>query len=405
MRTLACIAALLVATSAAYAESNDPDETTRVAASGAAPADATDARTKAIDRAFANAVDTSVVDIVPADLRTKHRGDIRDRIVRRARLYIARYKVREEGDDGQVYRVRLDAWIDTGKLRQALASLGIELAGDRPAGGAPAVQPGSRVRPTILLISLTNVDGAASASFGRDGGDGGALGRAIARELGEHGFEVIGAPGVAPPVSETAGTSLPVSDSAAAEMAREVGAGGVVVVGAEVFRDGKVRGTRLLAAGARGRARVIDLDEGVSVADETVEVGYYADTAEVALDAGAVELGRRVVLAVAGSMKQHWPAAVVAEASVVVEITGATMWKPVLRTMRALKKAPGVTAVEPRRFRAGSISLEVTTSLSAARVAKAIVGAKFDRGTVEVRTAGDHRVRVEISPAPPASIE
>ena len=73
--------------------------------------------------------------------------------------------------------------------------------------------------------------------------------------------------------------------------------------------------------------------------------------------------------------------------------------------VRALKKAPGVTAVAPRRFRTGSIFLEVTTSLSAARIAKTIVGAKFDEGTVEVRTAGDRMVSVEVSPAPPASIE
>jgi hypothetical protein len=406
MRSWVCIALLLFVSAGARAEQGDGDAEV-VRAGGAASIDLDDRRVVAIDRAFGEAIRKSVDKLVPPLVRGRHKADIRDKILRRARLYVARYQVRDEGDDGDEFRVVVDVWVAMGELRDALIGLGVELDEPPPkpaAGTRASARAGAAVRPRprLVLLVVANVDGVGHATFGRQGGDGGEVGRALQRELGEYGFDVVGAAGAAVSVSETAGDSLPITDAAAEELARSVGAGGAVIVGAEVHADGKIRGTRL--RGARGAAsiRVVDTSESAVIGKASVYAAAYADSSSAAVDDSAGRLGRAALAAVAGEVERHWPAGAVTGAGVVVEITGAETWTPVRQVMAALKRAAGITAVQPRRFRRGYVALEVATELPAARVARAITAGKFQPATLEVRNVGDKKVKVEVSaPAEP----
>jgi hypothetical protein len=397
MRILAAtMMVVLAAVAAPRPAAAEADDTSLVQTTGAAAAADSDAREKAIDRAFARAVDESVAALVSARVRKLHQAEIRDQVVRRARLFVARYSVRKEGTednggDGATSRGQVDAWIDRGKLRQTLTGLGIEL----DSRGAPA--PGTRARPTIMLIALANVDGTAGATFGRDGGDGGAVGRGIDRALSEYGFDVIGAAGLSAQISEAAESALPVTDEAAIELAREAGAGGAVIVGADVTSSGKVRGTALMGVAGRAAVRVLDLDTGKIIASEDVESAAYGESAGAAADKGAAALAARTVSAVGRAMERRWPAAVASATGIAVEISGSLSWAPAREIVRALEKAPGITSVEPRRFRSGSIALDVITDLPASRVAKAISGAKLESVALDVRTVGDRTVRVGVT--------
>ncbi len=377
----------------AVAEDRSPLELVEV--DGAARMDEDDPRAVAVDAAFARAVEEAVAVLVPPGMRSQYRVQIRDGVVRRARLYVARYRVQEEGDDGTTYRVRIAAWVDVAKLRGALADVGVRL-------DAPAVAPvvDTRARPRLLVLVRTAVGETVLANYGRYASDGGPVGVAVATEMTSLGFDLVSAAGVPIPVEATPASAL--SDVAVAEMARTAGAGGAVVVDASLGADGRVRGTALLGAVGSARVRVLSVtDTGVArVAADQVEAAAFAEAANLALDAASRALGLRGVGAVAAAAERYWPPAVIAPGNVVIEVRGAPTWSVVREIWRAVAKAPGVSAVTPRVLRRGYVAFEISTGQQAGQVARALASATFRDATVSVQTVDAATLIVDVTPAP-----
>jgi hypothetical protein len=202
---------------------------------GEAPADASDARTRALDAAFAEAVARALAAEVDAAALRAHRAQVDAQIIGRARRWVASFQtVRSETTGGRL-RVVIRARIDRGKLRAALAELGIGGGGGRP-------KP--RGRPRLLVLVRGELPGGAFASFGaRGAADAGPTGAALQRALAEQGFVTV-AP-VSPVSSRpgAAGADLPVDDPAAVAAARAAGAGAVAVIGILLTPDGRIRAT------------------------------------------------------------------------------------------------------------------------------------------------------------------
>ena len=81
-------------------------------AEGDAASAGADARTAALDDAFARAVGSAVADLVAGDVRTTHKGELDREIVGHARLWVARFTVtKDDTEDGRrqlVVSVRID---------------------------------------------------------------------------------------------------------------------------------------------------------------------------------------------------------------------------------------------------------------------------------------------------------
>ncbi|HEY1548789.1 MAG TPA: hypothetical protein VGG28_13260, partial [Kofleriaceae bacterium] len=111
-------------------------------AEGEAAASATDARTAALDDAFAHAVASAIADLVAGDVRTAHQGELDKEIVGHARLWVTRFTVTKDEVDDDRRELTVSVRIDRDKLRARLDELKIathdasavaEVAGQRSA--------------------------------------------------------------------------------------------------------------------------------------------------------------------------------------------------------------------------------------------------------------------------------
>ncbi|HWN70870.1 MAG TPA: hypothetical protein VNM90_24680 [Haliangium sp.] len=347
---VALVAALAAATPA---RAEDP---VRLEVTGEAAAGAQDARTRALDAAFAGAVSQALERLVDAQVQRRRGEDIARVTVRRARRFVRSYRVLEEGTRDERMQVRIAAQIDMDGLRAALAELGIEAsAGDTaapgPASGAsngakiPAAPPGA---PGALLLIRTHTAGSRPGS---DDLEGGAAGQALARQVRELGFAVRGTgANRARPRSDDP-RALPFDDDAAAEFGQQAGAACVVVAGLEIAPPVRIRGTRLHGAAGSARIRVLDVRSGAAevVAEAEVSGGGFSGAPDAALEQAQSALGRQLAGAVADLMAGHFRPAVAAEGALLVEIRGHTGWQDIDAIMTHLARTSGIERVWPRR--------------------------------------------------------
>lgn len=365
---IAALAAVLAPAAVTWAD------TVRIQVAGEAPASAEDARTQALDAAFADAVAQALERLVDADTLHRHRSAITDVTVRRARRFIRSYRVLAEDTTGARTRVRISALVDLERLREAMASAGVKV------GATPASPEATGAARGAVLLLRAHVGGAVLASFtdpsgaapAGDAGNGGAAGRELARQLGEQGFSLRR---VAPGSVAGAGSAgLPVDDHTAARAAHDAGAEGVFVASIEVAPAERIRGTGLYGAAGRGILRVLDAATGTPelVAEADVSAGGYADTPGVALDLAAAELGRQLGTAVAEPIAAHWQPRVAEEGALLVEIRGHQGWQQVGKIIEHLSRSSGIQRVWPRRVGAGSLVLAVDADVDGARARRRV---------------------------------
>lgn|GEM_PF-6317417 len=406
---LCAAVALLLASATAGAQTDlrvvAAEGVVKVAVAEGAQADAAainGAKDRARDQAFANAVDTIVDALVAPSARRPAAREIRERVVGRARLFVAKFRTRSQALEGENYRVAIDAWIDAGKVQQALAEIGVDLAASAlpPDQASPTT---SDSRPSVALLVRADIAGTVAASFGRVGIDGGELGRTVARGLREQGFVVAPTGGLEVTLAEEPVGPLPLSDRAAAELAGRAGAGIAVLVAADIGDDGKIRGTGMRGARGRGLVRVVDVRDGRVVTEiEVTSAGYGADELAAASDAAA-ELGTRAAGLISAPMVATWPAPVPREGGVLVEVRGVTEWAVVAELERVLSRAPGVRGVATRTFRRRFVALVADTDMSPKRLQKALVNARFGTARVNVTAGDDDVIRVDVVDAVPSS--
>jgi hypothetical protein len=337
-------------------------DTVRIEATGEAAAEATggtEARTRALDAAFAEAVTQALARLVDGSVQRQRGEDIARVTVRRARRFVRSYRVLDEGTRGQRMEVRIAAQVDLDGLRAALAEIGIEARGGESGGAdgaTPAPAAGKAGASGALVLMRVEVVGSTQASLGT-----GAI-EALERQVSELGFGLRRA-------SEAAGRragdgdALPFSDDAAAELGEEAQAACVLVVGLEVTPAVRVRGTRLHGAAGHGVIRVLDVRSGVAevVAEAEVSGGGFADAPEAALERAASVLGQRLIGAVSPAMGAHFRPAVATEGALLVEIRGHTGWQQVSSIISQLARTSGIERVWPRRVGSGAVILAVDT--------------------------------------------
>lgn len=359
------------------------------------------ARTRALDAAFAAALEQALAELIAPAVRARHQREIGTEVLRRARLFIASYKVLEEGEIEGQRVVRITATVDLDKLRDKLAERGIEAAAE-PGEVAEESAPASRARPKVVVLLHAVVGETTATTFGQRGDDGGVPGRTLIQNLREQGFEVLSAAGAAAPVSREAPQGVPLDDAAAGIMARQAGAGGAFVLGLQALPDGLIRGTRLVGAQARAVVRVLDAEDSGSatlVAKAVVQSASFAESLEEAQSAAAAEVATRALLAVTQTVADRWPPRITADDALIVEIRGYRGWSSVDAIIKGLSGTRGIERVWPRRLGKQGVALAVVTELGRGRVAAALKRVALPGGTLVVKALGERGLSVDIDDA------
>jgi hypothetical protein len=351
------------------------------------------ARGRAVDRAFAAAVERGLRGLVGERDLAQNRAALDKGVIRRARLFVSSYRVTGEKVDGGRTQVSVSATVDLAKLRGAVAELKIPVTG-AGGGGGPSEGSGPSA---VLLLKVTTPDGT-SASFGRGGDDGGAAGAALAREIQALGLRLRSAGGEAVAVSSSEGDPLlPVGDEAGVELARRLGASSVWIAGVDVRSDGPIRSTKLQGAIARGKLRVLDAERGELIAEAEAEGAGFERAVAQAAAAAARDVSQRLAGSASGRVSGRWSAAAsTGGPQIVVRVRGATTWASIAALIHKLGGTSGIDAVHAREVLRGRIALGVETRLAPARVASALQQARLPSGTLTVQARGERQVDVEV---------
>jgi len=387
---------IVAALVAALAGTAAAEEVVGYKVDGAAPdsGDVKADRTRALDEAFKAATRRALEELASADARRAQADAIEREVVKRARLWVASFKVTREGAVGGSFVVDADVKIDVAKLRDRLVELGVTVGG----GGAGEPDPDQAPPPaTTLLLRVSTIEGAlATYGAGQVASDRIPAADAAEAALRRHGLDVVPAPASGP--AAKAGEGLPLSDDAARGYAGDAGAAIVVVAGVDQGAPGPVRGARGVAGLARAHVRILDasgrlLGEGRSArgATGTGAAQVAAAATRVALlEALGVALPARAVgRGDAGIDHPALPLPAAAEGAVLVRIRGATgVQAAAVETY--LASAQGVKGVTLRRIAGGEIVLAVRGQ-RAERIGALIRGAadlaaraKVEAGAVEV---------------------
>jgi hypothetical protein len=333
-------------------------------AEGEAAASATDARTAALDDAFAHAVASAIADLVAGDVRTAHQGELDKEIVGHARLWVTRFTVTKDEVDDDRRELTVSVRIDRDKLRARLDELKIATH------DASAVAEVAGQRSATILLRIAS-DKSVRASFGKDADhDLDGLGE-LANRLRAAGYAIRRAPDDGP--APTAAGDVPDVDVDALATAAQadVAALAGVTVGEPAF----VRGQAQPAVLATAHVRLVDhkthqtLGQGAAIAAGSTDDRRTAITRALA---GAVG----DALPVAG--KQLGPPAAltgddhpIGESGVVlVRLSPKTPYTLVLAEQRYLAGAKGVHSATLRRMSPAGWVIGVATTDAIDRVAQ-----------------------------------
>ena len=402
----AWIAALVGLSSSAAAQSSQPvPDQIHIEARGEAeittqsvPANA---RTRALDRAFAAALGRVLDDLVAADARQQYQRELTARVIRRARRYVRSFRVLEEGEQGGRLRVRIAASVDVAALRPVLTEIGITAVSGRAVAPMPVTESGSSRggrRPAVAVFIRANYDGEVQYNYGASGRDGGVFGQSFLRLLDQHGYQVAAAAGVAADPEPQA--LLPLSDRAAVELARHVGAGGAFIVDFTAEPEGLIRATRFVGATGRAAIRVLDAasQDGELIAQIRASSAGFAETIAAAFGAAADDTALQLVANVAVAVDEYWPPQVsVGDDAMTIEIRGYRDWSSVAALLQHLAATRGIRRVWPVELGSRGVALAVESDLDQRRLLSVIRRAQMPASQrMVVRKTGQRELEVEV---------
>lgn len=355
------------------------------ASEGSFAADDAEARTRALDAAFASAVTEAIAELAGKNARAQAAAVDRE-IVKRARRFVASFAVTREGPRGDRFEVAASVRVDHGKLQAKLVELGVVLRDVAP-------EPPAVARPRATLLYRVVGAGPTASTFGaaarRDLPGVDALVAALARG----GYASV-EPTAAGPAPDDEG-ELPVDDLGARALASDVGADLALVVGVTVGPIGPVRGAPLHAAPARAWLHLVDVKANRTIREAAVATGAWGDRERTpirAAERAAAQLAAQVFGPASGGDGPRADAPpITASQGVTVRVRGAGAWNAANLVRADLARTPGVGGVAYAGVGADLVVLSVRglAAEKAAAIAKATPGfaarTRVEDGVVEVR--------------------
>lgn len=389
------VAAAASSSSRAYAE-----DIVAYQAEGAAPASGSDARTMALDVAFANAVQSALAELVAPEIRIARKGELDKEVIARARLWIAKFSVTKDETIEDRRELTVSARIDRDKLRARLRELNITTkdvaANANPTNGTGEATPA--VKTATVLLRVTTPKGI-EASYGP--GAAGELAATLHNVLRGHGYAVRKAPATG--AVARGGGELPLSDDEADALATEAKADAMIIGGVTVAPPIAVRGVAGSASLVTANIRFLDRkSDRKLVGQGTANAAMMGDGYAInkALLFASIDMlpPTPAKLGAAGAFQGD--DAPIAEAGIVlVRLPARTPFAMVLREQKYLAGAKGVRAATLRRLSPNGWVIGVTTSEPIEQVARIAKKAPTTDTSASVKIVGDV-VEVTLQGAP-----
>ncbi len=210
---------------------------------GDADASGADARTVALDDAFARATQTVVRELVAGDVRAARKADLDREIVGHARLWVVGFGVTHDDSHDGRRELTVAVRIDRDKLRARLGQLNVALI------GGP-----DKSRGVVVLVRVTSSTGV-EASYGPDAKDDMAALTSLTQAMQHAGLALRHAP-TSGAAARGAG-ELPLDDGEATALAADAKAELALIAGVEVGDAVVVRGIATTARPVAVHVRMV----------------------------------------------------------------------------------------------------------------------------------------------------
>jgi len=359
-------------------------------AEGDAPVAGAEARSAALDDAFARAVGSALADLVAGDVRTAHKGELDKEIVTHARLWVVRFTVTKDDTEDDRRQLTVSVRIDRDKIKARLDELKIQTKDVSAPVGDPAQ------RSVTILLRVATPKGP-HASFGKNS-DHDTMGLGgLATLFRSAGMAVRRAP--------DSGTALdgdyPVADADVDGLGDAAKADLVAIAGVSVGDPANVRGRSQPAVLATAHLKLFDRKAHRVIGQGTaIAAGDPQYAIDRALAAAAADLlpPQPKKLAQAGSFTGD-DTPLTDAGIVLVRLSSKTPYSMVLTEQRYLAGAKGVHAASLRRLSPNGWVIGVTTADSIERVAQIAKKPPATDTSASVKIVGDV-VEVTLSGSP-----
>ena len=358
---------VLVAVMLALAVPAHAEDIVAYEAEGDAAAAGADARTVALDDAFARAAGSALADLVAGDVRTAHKGELDREIVAHARLWVARFAVTKDEVDDDRRQLTVSVRIDRDKIRARLDELKIATHD----ANAPAA--GDTPQRTVTILVRVATSRAIHAGFGKGASKDVEGLVALTTLFRNAGMAVRRAPDAA--VNASGQGDFPVSDADAESLGELAKAELVAVAGVTVGDAVAVHGRPADAVLVTAHLELIDRKTHQVVARGTAVAASSSDDPRYAIDRALAAAAADVLppapkkLAQAGAWTgDDTP---IGEPGVVLlRMSSKTPYALVLAEQKYLAGAKGVRAASLRRLSPAGWVIGVTTGESIERIAQ-----------------------------------
>lgn len=367
---------------------------------GDAPASGADARTMALDEAFANAVTTALSELVEPAIRTARKGELDREIVARARLWVVKFSVTKDETVEDRRELTVSVRLDRDKLRARLGELNVATkdAATAPtnSGTGEPVSTAPAAKTVTVLLRVQKPSGV-EATYGTHGDSIPEAG-VLSNALRTRGYAVRKAPTSGSTVR--ADGDLPLTDDEGDALAAEAKADQMMIAAVTVGTPVPVRGRAGTAALVTAHVRLVDrkdkkvLGEGTGTAAGMGE--QFATSRSLQLAAADVFPPLPVKLGAASAFKgDDTP---ISETGIVlVRLPSRTPLSMVVLEQKYLAGAKGVRGATLRRLSPSGWVIGVATAEpieQVARIAKKAPASdtsssvKIVGGVVEVTLSG-----------------
>jgi hypothetical protein len=348
---------------------------------GDADSSLADARTAALDDAFANATNSALNELVDEDARTAHRSDLDKEIVGRARLWIAKFTVTKEGSTGDRKQLSVAVRVDRDKMLARLEELGV---------------------PTKLVVVALRVQAGEStrATFGQ-GGEKDVPGlAALASTLRAGGWAIKRGPMTG--AAAKADGALPLGDDEAVAFGAEAHADVVAIASANVSAPVPVRGLPADAVAVSATVRLLDRKKHEALGQGTATVGARLEPGGDVKDTAVNKAIERALAAATADVVPQGPQTITSggtftgsdtpigePGTVLVRLAPKTPWGFVSAELKYLQGAKGIKSAVLRRLSPGGWVIGVATAESIDKIASIAKKPPTADATVKVKVAND----------------
>jgi len=340
------------------------------------------ARDKAIDDALRKAVEQAVGTLVSSDTMSENFKVIHDKILAQTTGYVERYKVLNEMQDGELYRVKVEAEVGKDNLTNDLRALGLLHV--------------LKEKPKVMVIIDEKVGGLYGTTASEEVGQAEST---IVEKLLNAGFNVVDPQTVKANITRDKALRMLEGDASAAAAAGLQHGAQFVITGKAFSKNagGKLLGTQMQSLQATVQAKVIRTDDAKVIASRS-ETGRKAHIDELQGGALAIkEASEKLSDVLIADILSQWKKEVYGRSQEIqLYITGLVSYSHLSAIKTFLEKEmQGIKAVHQRSFTGGVAELMVDYGGKSSNIADELANRTFTGFRLEPTNVTPNRIDVK----------